>query len=242
MKDLHSHILFGVDDGSKTLEESISILKRLNSSGVTDIILTPHYIKSSNYTTNNKEKEKKFQELKNKLKEAKIDINIYLGNEVFFTDAFLELLEREEIKTLNNSRYLLFEFPVGQVSKYTSEVISNIIANGYIPILAHPERYPRFQEHPQVIEEYLRMGVLLQGNYLSLYGKYGNKAKKTLKILLRKKQISFLGSDIHHEEKINIKKLINKIESLTKDKEYTQKILVENFDKVINNLDIGILR
>ena len=103
MKDLHSHILYGIDDGSKTLDESIAILRQAYNNGVTDIVLTPHYIKNSKYNATNQEKRKILRELKKELVNNNININLYLGNEVYITDESISL--RKEISTINNSRY-----------------------------------------------------------------------------------------------------------------------------------------
>ena len=112
LKDLHSHLLYGIDDGCKTIEESLSLLKKMSAAGVKDIIITPHYIENSKYVFNNESKEKLFTILKNEVKFEKIDVNLYLGNEVFYTDHFVELIESGEVQTLNNSKYLLFELPM----------------------------------------------------------------------------------------------------------------------------------
>ena len=144
MKDLHSHILFGIDDGSNDISESISLLKSAEEQGITDLVLTPHYIEESKYTCNNEEKNKRFDELKQKAKENGISINLYLGNEVFMTENFLELLEKKEIQTINNTRYILFEFPMSNMLYNSKEILYNLVVSGYVPILAHPERYKLF--------------------------------------------------------------------------------------------------
>lgn len=242
VKDLHSHLLYGIDDGCKTIEESLSLLKKMSAAGVKDIIITPHYIENSKYVFNNESKEKLFTILKNEVKFEKIDVNLYLGNEVFYTDHFVELIESGEVQTLNNSKYLLFELPMHNHYQGASEVLSELISHGYVPILAHPERYKEFQENPDVAEEFLRMGVLLQGNYTSLFGKYGRGPKKLLKYYIKKGWISFLGSDAHHEFKFNEKSLERKLHWLNKDKDYVYNLLEGNFNKVINNEDIAMIR
>ena len=106
MTDVHSHILFNIDDGSYSIEESIILLKELKSIGFTNVILTPHYIKGSEYSANNQTKLERFSELREEIKKQNIEINIYLGNEIFVCNNILELLEREEIVSLNNTKYL----------------------------------------------------------------------------------------------------------------------------------------
>lgn len=242
MKDLHSHLLPGIDDGCKDINESIVLLKKAQEQGITDLVLTPHYMEETKYNCNNKEKEKLFKKLQQEAKNQEININLYLGNEVYMTENFLDLLKNKEIKTINNSKYLLFEFPLGNMFYNSKEILYELIVAGYVPILAHPERYRIFQRHPDHIEEYLRMGVLLQGNYKSLYGKYGKEAKKTLTYFLKNHKITFLGSDCHHEENFKLKKLKKKLKSLTKSDIMVTDLLQNNFDKVIKNENIGIKR
>ncbi|MBR2828682.1 MAG: capsular biosynthesis protein [Bacilli bacterium] len=242
MKDIHSHLLYGIDDGSKSIEESIPLLKELEKQGVTDLMLTPHYIENSKYNCNNEDKQKIFEELSKRAEEEKINIRLYLGNEVFFTPNMINLIEKKEIQTLNNSRYILFEFPLNNIYQNTSEIINEIVSKGYIPVLAHPERYEYFQKHPNAIKEYLRSGLLLQGNITSLFGIYGKTAEKTLKYFIKNKWISFIGSDTHHNIYFKGKKVEKKLLRLTKDKEYTKDLIEENFNKVIQNIDIGMIR
>lgn len=241
IKDLHSHILYGIDDGSKTIEESIVLLKKMEKAGTKELILTPHYIENSKYNANNRSKEALLRQLKKKVKEENINIELYLGNEVFFTNNMLDLIKKGEVKTLNKSKYILFEFPMTRFYNNSLEVINQLVSNGYIPVLAHPERYQEFQKNPNLVIEYLKSGVLLQGNFTSLFGKYGRHSRKVLKLYLKNKWICFLGSDTHHEVAYDNKKLEKMLLKITKDKEYTEELLSKNFDKVINNEDIGII-
>ena len=242
MKDLHTHILFGVDDGCKDISESISLLKEAEKQGITELVITPHYIKSTKYTCNNEERKKKFIELQETAKKENINIKLYLGNEVYITEDFIKLLKKGEIQTINDSKYLLLEFPMGNMLFNTKDIIYELVVSGYVPVLAHPERYRIFQKHPDHIEEYLRMGVLLQGNYKSLYGKYGKEAKKTLTYYLKKNKITFLGSDCHHEKDFKLKKLKKKLKSLVKSDNIVEDLLENNFNKVISNENLGIRR
>lgn len=242
MEDIHTHLLYGIDDGSKSIEESISILKDMQEMGINELVLTPHYVESSKYNCNNHDKVKLYQQLMQRAEAEGIKIRMYLGNEVFISPNIVSLIEKGEIASINNSRYILFEFPLRQIYNNTGAIISELVSHGYTPILAHPERYEAFQEHPDVVEEYLRMGVLMQGNFTSLFGKYGKTAEKTLKYFLKKKWISFLGSDTHHEYNYPIKKLEKKVYKITRDKQYVQDLFYNNFDKVIADQDITMIR
>lgn len=242
MKDIHSHLLVGIDDGSESFEESIKILKLMEKSGITDLIITPHYVENSQYNCNNKDKKELFKQLIEKKDENNININLYLGNEVFFTSNIIDLIKQGEIRTLNNTRYLLIEFPLHNIYNNTLEVIQRVVSKGVIPVLAHPERYEVFQNNPDIIKEYLRAGVLMQGNFTSLFGKYGPTPKKLLTYYLKNEWITFLGSDTHHEVKYDARKLEKMLLKITKDKYYVKDLMENNFDKVINDEDIGMVR
>lgn len=234
MVDIHSHIMYGIDDGSNDIETSVEILKDAYNNGVTDIFLTPHYIEDSKFNCNNNDKNKILNILKEKLQKENISINLYIGNEVFIDENILEHIKNNEIATLNNSKYILVELPMGRMYNNTKEILFNLIIEGYTIVLAHPERYRYMQEDDTKLEELLNMGVLLQGNYRSLFGYYGKDAKKALTKFIRKHQISFLGSDIHRNDGYNLKKLEKKVLKISKDNKYTEDIIKNNASKIIN--------
>ncbi len=235
MKDIHSHILWGIDDGARTLDESIKILDDLYKKGVTDIILTPHYIKGTKYNIGNRDKFNLFVELKKKYNK----INLYLGNEVYVDEDIVDLLKNGEVATLNNSAYLLMELPMNSEIKDLDSIIYDLMRNGIIPIIAHPERYLYVQKDITYLDKFIDMGVLFQGNYESLFGKYGKNSEKTLKKLLKKNYISFLGSDIHRENHSNHTELVyKKLLKIIKDKEKIENLIDKNIEKVINNEEI----
>lgn len=235
--DIHNHILYGIDDGSKSLEESIEILQQHKEMGFKDIVVTPHYIENSKYTTNNKEKEKILKTLKDKVK----GINLYLGNEVFINNNLEELLEKQEISTINKSRYLLIEFPMNQKLKTITNTIYELKIKGIIPIIAHPERYEYVKKDINIVDEWINEGALLQSNYGSIVGVYGNKAKKTVKKLLKKNKISLLATDIHFpDSKIyqNIEKSKKKIKRIIGEEKLIE-LSITNPKKIIENKEIS---
>lgn len=243
MKDLHCHLLHGIDDGCSDLNESVDVLKKAASQGITEIMITPHYMENTKYNCNNNEKKKLFKNLEKKIGEENINLKLYLGNEIYFTENMLELLVNKEIMSLNDGKYLLIEFPMHNMIHGTRDYLFRLINKGYIPIIAHPERYRFFQEHPDFIEKYINMGVLFQGNYLSLYGKYGKNAKKLLKFYLKKGYITFLASDIHHiDDDYKMDKLYKDVKKIVKSDEKVLDLLENNFDYVINNSVFNISR
>lgn len=233
MKDFHSHICYGIDDGSKTIEESITILKEARASGITDVFLTPHYIENTKFNANNKKKEKIKLALERKLKEENIDINLYLSNEVYINENIIKLLKKYEINTINNTNYILIELGMFKEIPQTKPILLELLKNDYIPVIAHPERYIYIDSKLEYIKELRNAGCLFQGNYQSLFGKYGSRAKKMLKKMLKEDLIDFLGSDIHHKEDFNLDKLEKKLKKIVKSDEKVLKLLEGNVDKYI---------
>ena len=237
MKDIHSHILFDIDDGSKSLEESINIIKQASSFGYTDIILTPHYRKIQNYTCNNEEKQKLFDKLNNELKKQNIDINIYLGNEVTIDDDLFKNIKNKKISTLNKSRYLLLELPFNSRISGINDIIIELNNKGITPIIAHPERYRYYYNNYEKLQRMIDSGALFQGNLYSLYKKR-SKSKKMLEGMLKRHMIHFIGTDIHSENQ-NIytkeKRLLRRLTKLTKSHDMAIELIDTNIDKVIND-------
>lgn len=234
MRDIHAHISFGIDDGAKTKEEAILILKNLETKGVTDIILTPHYIENSTYMTNEEERKKIIEELK-----LHTNINLYIGNEVYVCDDILKLLQKKEISSLNNSRYLLMELPMHSKIRGLENIIYELTRNNIIPVIAHPERYSYVQKDPKYLDKYVEMGVLFQSNYGSVLGRYGRKVQKCVKHLLKNNYITFLGSDIHNlDQNYDEVKLLKKIKRIVKSDDKVKDLVDNNILKVINNEEI----
>ena len=234
MKDIHNHLIVGIDDGSKSYEDSIRILKYMEDMGYTDICLTPHYVYESKYDVNNKGKTKLLKELKRECEKNNININLYLGNEIFITDNIEELIKKGDIAPLNNSKYLLLELSVFQEYPNTKLIIYNLIQEGYKVILAHPERYTYFDKSLTYVKELKEMGVLMQCNYLSLFGRYGKSAKDLCERILKNGLADFLATDIHHDEDLHPKELRKKIKKFVKTDEEVENLLTNNFDKILN--------
>lgn len=235
MTDLHSHIIYGVDDGSSSLEESIEILKKLKQVGFDNVIMTPHYIDGSNYSSENVEKLEKLEILRQEVKKHNIDINLYLGNEVFINDHIADGIKNGSIYPLNNTEYVLFELPFHNRIISLYDIIFEMKVQGYIPVLAHPERYVYFQDNYDLVDELREEGLLFQCNFASILGYYGKGSQKLLKYMLKKGYVDFFGTDIHHANKAyttdnfeKIEKALNKIAG----KEYYKRIIA-NGDKLV---------
>ena len=235
MIDFHSHILPGIDDGSKNLEQSIAMVNEAKKVGFTKIISTSHYME--NYYECN---EKNRKELLEQVQKNVNGIELCLGNEIYITNNIIELLQNGQASSINGTKYVLFEFPLITTRPMNDkEVIYRLVENGYIPIIAHPERYPFIQENPDYLFELEEMGALFQANYGSIIGMYGLKAKKTLKILLKNNLISFLGSDVHRPEQVYNKmpKIIKKLKKIISNEEFEEFTEI-NPEKVLKNENI----
>lgn len=239
MTDIHSHILFDVDDGSRTIEESIEILKKMSEIGFKNVILTPHYIKDSEYNSKKKEKQEKLDQIKEEIIKQNINIKVYLGNEVFINNEIYDLIKIGDINTLNNTRYILIELPFHNQIVNLEDTIYELKIKGLIPIIAHPERYSYFQNNYKEIDRLREEGFLFQGNYASILGYYGKDSQKLFKYMLKKHYIDYLGTDVHRTTKTyvidNFKKIEKKIIKIAK-KDYYQEI-IENCNNIINQTE-----
>lgn len=237
MIDIHNHILYGIDDGSKSIEESIEIIRKAIDNGYTDIILTPHYRNMQNFVCNNVEKYKRYVELKKEVERLELPINLYLGNEITIDEDLFYYLNAEEAMPLNESKYLLIELPFDSVFEGLDDAIDGLLSKGNVPIIAHPERYLYYNDLSE-FERLLKKGVLFQGNINSLYGKYGIKAKETLEEMLRMNMIHFMGSDIHTSSQTSYDRVcdaLTRVESLTRSKKIAEDLFINNGRRVINN-------
>ena len=196
MIDIHTHLLNGVDDGSRDFSESLENFRRAEKAGFTDIILTPHYIEG--YYENDYESTRpKIQELKQKLYDQNVLVTIHQGNEVYISENIGSLIKNNVVSKLGESRYLLFELPMKSKLLTLDNLIMDIKEAGCIPVLAHPERYTYIQQNPNEIARLISKGVLIQSNFGSIIGQYGKEANKTLIKLLKNNMVHFLGSDTH---------------------------------------------
>ena len=198
MIDVHSHIIPNVDDGARSVEETFNILKEAKAVGFTDVILTSHFLLNY-YETDAQELIFWKDKLQEVLDQRGPNIKLHSGMEIYISNQMEELLENKKILTLANSGYMLIELPLATNVKYFDYVVYYLEAKGIKPIIAHPERYKCVQKDPDIVEEYIEKGCLIQCNYGSIVNLYGREAEKTIKTLLKKNQVHFLGSDVHRE-------------------------------------------
>lgn len=238
MIDFHSHIIFEVDDGSQSIEESIRLVKEAKRAGFNAIIATPHYMEDY-YMCKYNQIEEKIQMLEEKIED--VGVVIYHANEIYTTTNMREILDNGIATTINDSKYVLFELPMNEKPMNMLEVIYQIKESGRVPIIAHPERYTYVQKDPNMLIELIDEGVLFQSNFGSIIGQYGEHAKKTVKQLLKNNFIHFLGSDVHRTNSIytRMNEVIDTLEK-TISKEKIRELTYINPRTVLENKELEI--
>lgn len=235
MRDLHSHILPGIDLNIKDINDTIAILNNAKENGITDIMLTPYFksIDDENYSLKNVKDAFKLV----KAEAKKLGINVYLGNEVNVNNDLVSLLKNKEILTLNNSKYLLIDIPKDVKFDKVKNKLYELLELGYIPIISHPENHI---DHYKDVDYFIKLrthGILILINYSSLFWRYGIKARKMAKMLLKSNLVSFIGSDVHGDnEKVYEfnKRTMNRISKYVGENKM-QDLAINNFMKVVNN-------
>lgn len=235
--DIHNHILWGIDDGAYNKKESIQMLQAAAEDGITDIIATPHFHKHKGYAEPQKI-EKLLNEVKEIAEEKNISINLYTGNELYYTYDLLKQVIEKECFTLAKSRYVLLEFSVSEEKRKIQKAVYEFRGEGYFPIIAHVERYEAFANNIEALQEIINMGALLQVNagVTSDFSKWWKK--KFEKSILKKGLVNFLATDAHDMQKR--KPQFKKNEQWLRKKygdEEIKKMLYINPKKILENTD-----
>lgn len=194
--DLHTHILPDCDDGAKNIEQALEMLENAIAADVTKIMITPHCnVEGTKKNHKDEQLIRKFNQLLAASKDMPIEI--FLGAEVRYTENLAELLQRGIIPTLNNSRYLLTEFPKNYPAEFFCEALQSITAQGFTPIIAHPERYDSVIESCEIVYDWLDIGCHIQITAGSIRGDFGKKVKNTSDFLLKNDLVCCVASDAH---------------------------------------------
>jgi tyrosine-protein phosphatase YwqE len=232
--DIHNHILPGIDDGAKNVEESIELIKAFGEFGVNKFICTPH-IMHNYYNNTPKSIKKSFKILKKELKNNNIDnIDISYAAEHMIDENFEHLLNNNGVLPLN-SNHVLIEMSYLQPSINFNQSVEKIIQKGIFPVFAHPERYQYLNNDLKNYEKLKSQGLKFQLNLLSLGGYYGPDVKKAALQLLENNLYDFLGSDAHNSRHIQSLKSIQLKERHIKNLVY----LIHNNNRtfIINKLN-----
>lgn len=196
--DIHSHILYGLDDGAKSLSDTQELLQSLKSFGFEQFVATPHttplvWENTKEGIVNQYEKVK-----------AELDLSgdvLRVASEYLMDDSFLKRLEQEKLLTLKE-QYVLVEMSYINPPIQLYEIIMQLLSQGYIPVLAHPERYNFYKNDYESFKKLKNAGCLFQMNLLSSVGYYGGDIAQIADYLLKEKMYDFVGSDVHHQRHI----------------------------------------
>lgn len=234
MYDIHSHIIYGVDDGAVSIEESVEMARQAAAEEVDVIIATPHYIEGL-YVNEYEDNLERLNKIREQINKAGINISIYLGNELLITPELPKLLKSGRVTTLNNSRYLLVELPFLDIPVYTENVLFNLEIEGYKVILAHPEQNEQIIDDPNILYRLIKHGVCVQMNLQSFEGKYGKRVKKTAQFMLQHHMVHFVGTNRHSPRKSNfsMRDIADRMSYYYKDN--VLDLLFDNPAKIIKN-------
>lgn len=194
--DMHSHFIPGIDDGAKSIEESLALLREMRALGYRKVVTTPH-IMSDQYRNTPEIILGGLATLREAVKAAGIDIEVDAAAEYYFDYNFEKSLPNDKKLTFGKN-YLLWEMSFMNSPDTLNDVIFEMITQDYKPVLAHVERYGFFHDDYGIYEDLARRGTLLQLNINSISGQYGIPTKKAAEWLIDHNMISFLGTDCHH--------------------------------------------
>ena len=195
--DIHCHILPGVDDGAQNLAEAVAMLRAAHAQGTQAIVTTPHNLPRSPAGSPLEESERRVGQLTRAGSEAGLNVTLLTGQEVRITNSLLNNLENGSSLKIGPTRYVLTEPPFNSMPEYVEEQIEEIIALGYRPVIAHPERNTIIQDHLDIVEDFVAAGALMQINTGSLLGHYGPGPKEAAEFLLQDSMAHVLATDAH---------------------------------------------
>ncbi|HFU0866400.1 TPA: capsular polysaccharide biosynthesis protein Cps4B [Streptococcus agalactiae] len=240
MIDIHSHIVFDVDDGPKTLEESLSLIEESYRQGVRIIVSTSHRRKGmfetpediifKNFSIVKHEAEKRFEHLQ-----------ILYGGELYYTSDMLEKLKLKQIPTLNNTKFALIEFSMQTSWKDIHTAFSNVLMLGITPVVAHIERYNALENQKERVKEIINMGCYTQINSShilkqKLFNDKHKRFKKRARYFLEENLVHFVASDMHNLD-VRPPFLAEAYKIICRDfgKERANQLFIENAQSILKN-------
>ena len=194
--DIHSHVLYGLDDGARTIEDSVAMLEMARDTGTSDIVATPHA--DTQYAFNPSAIDARIAELSARVS----GITIHRGCDFRLEVSNIEdALAHPTKYTVNHRTYLLVEFPHMTVFPSVEGIFDRLINAGMSPIVTHPERNGFLQQHPDVLARWVESGILVQVTAASCTGVFGRKVQSTAHALIARNVVHFIASDAHDTNK-----------------------------------------
>lgn len=239
--DMHTHILPGIDDGADVPKTALKMVWQSYQQGIDKIILTPHYHPGRKFTASTVVIRNKMARLKeatrNKISE---DIRLYTGQEIYWNSEVVDKLNNGELLTMANTSYVLVEFSAGDPYGKIEEAVSQLTLSGYLPIIAHIERYSSMIGEYGSVEQLIQMGAYIQVNCQSLSGGPFNKRAKFCKRLFEEQLVHFISSDCH-DTKYRPPAIQDAVKILEKKQgwQWFQKVFFEHPKLLLKGREIG---
>lgn len=200
--DIHSHVLPGIDDGSRDISESMYMLRAFEMQGYTKVITTPH-VHSERYMNDTENIRNAYEQVMEAKEKENINIELDYAAEYFADRHLLKLIETGDVLTFG-ANYVLCEFSFHMPPVGAERVADALRANGYQPVLAHPERYEYWHGNKNMFERLRNMGYLFQSNMHAAEGFYGQIPKRNIELIAAEGWIEFLGTDAHSPNAIDL--------------------------------------
>lgn len=198
MIDLHAHILPGVDDGARDIQDSLEIAAMAVDSGVDIMVATPHSNQMGRFENYySRQLHEKFRELKIAIKQEQIPLVILEGMEIFASEDMGEKIRNQRLIGMNHTDYYLVEFPFEAEPVWIKECLKKVLKENKTPLIAHPERYFCVQDFPEIVYEWILNGCYTQMNKGSILGRFGKRIWETSQVLLENDLITCMASDTH---------------------------------------------
>ncbi|GGA98182.1 hypothetical protein ERX37_04530 [Macrococcus hajekii] len=199
MIDIHNHLLIGVDDGPKTEKDAINLLNQAQEQGITDILITPHHY-SGDWLNSQSSVIENIKVIEKIISEHQINIKVYPGHEIRVNENVINELKSGYNMTLNHSKYVLIEFPFSDYPHFAEQLLYQLQLNGYIPLIAHPERCKPLIKHPEKLFSAIEKGAIAQVTSASVTGDLGENLKETSLRMIENNLVHIIGSDAHNAE------------------------------------------
>lgn len=197
MIDIHCHILPDFDDGASDLAESMSMARMAVSSGVTGIVVTPHFTGESASLRRLPLLIERYEQLRGAVMQANLPLQLYLGAEILCVPETAQLAARHTLPPIGNTSYLLTEFYFNEPARFMNEMLVSLKTAGYQPVVAHPERYRAVQQNLRLLEYWFTQGYILQLNKGSLLGVFGARVQSTAEQAVEAGFVHLIASDAH---------------------------------------------